>query len=155
MRCAGLPASPANPAVLWVGHLDDNKDPLTVLDGISAAARELPGLQLWCCFGKRAATGRSAEPHREDSRLRGRVQLLGRVPHETIEQLMQAADLFVLGSHQRRQRLFVDRGARLRTYRRSSPISRLFVCSPAAGRWGAMALRRFAGSARGTGRREI
>ena len=40
-----------SPAVLWVGHLNDNKDPLTVLDGVSAAARELPELQLCCCFG--------------------------------------------------------------------------------------------------------
>ena len=31
--------------------------------------------------------------------LRDRVHLLGRVPHERIEKLMRAADLFVLGSH--------------------------------------------------------
>ncbi len=28
-----------DPALLWVGHLDANKDPLTVLEGVSAAAR--------------------------------------------------------------------------------------------------------------------
>jgi glycosyltransferase involved in cell wall biosynthesis len=88
-----------DPAILWVGHLDANKDPLTVLEGISAAARELPRLQLYCCFGDapllRAVQNRIATgPH-----LRDRVHLLGRVPHERIELLMRAADLFVLGSH--------------------------------------------------------
>jgi glycosyltransferase involved in cell wall biosynthesis len=88
-----------DPVVLWVGHLDANKDPITVLQGISAAARELPGLALYCCFGSapllRAVEDRIAtDPH-----LRGRVHLLGRVSHESIEQLMRAADLFVLGSH--------------------------------------------------------
>jgi hypothetical protein len=28
-----------DPAVLWVGHLDRNKDPLTVLEGVGEAAR--------------------------------------------------------------------------------------------------------------------
>ena len=34
-----------------------------------------------------------------DPLLRDRVHLLGRVPHERVEQLMRAADFFVLGSH--------------------------------------------------------
>lgn len=87
------------PAVLWVGHLDRNKDPLTVLAGISAATHALPRLQLYCCFAEapllRAVQNRIAA----DPQLRERVQLLGRVPHQRIEALMQAADLFVLGSH--------------------------------------------------------
>lgn len=88
-----------DPAVLWVGHLDANKDPLTVLEGISAATRELPRLRLYCCFANapllRAVQSRIAT----DTRLCDRVQLLGRLPHESIELLMRAADIFVLGSH--------------------------------------------------------
>jgi glycosyltransferase involved in cell wall biosynthesis len=88
-----------DPALLWVGHLDSNKDPLAVLAGVSAATRALPRLQLYCCFGQapllRAVESRIAA----DAQLRGRVHLLGRVPHQRIELLMRAADLFVLGSH--------------------------------------------------------
>ncbi|HEY6482156.1 MAG TPA: glycosyltransferase family 4 protein [Steroidobacteraceae bacterium] len=88
-----------NPGVLWVGHLDANKDPLTVLEGISDAARNLPGLRLHCCFASapllRAVQARVAR----DLRLRDRVQLLGRLPHARIELLMRAADIFILGSH--------------------------------------------------------
>jgi glycosyltransferase involved in cell wall biosynthesis len=88
-----------DPAVLWVGHLDVNKDPLTVLGGISAAARVRPGLQLYCCFGVAPLLREVEERIAADPLLRNRVHLLGRVPHERIEQLMHAADVFVLGSH--------------------------------------------------------
>ena len=95
----GLTGLMGKPAVLWVGHLDENKDPLTVLDGVSAAAQELPELQMWCCFGTAPLLCDVRRRIAQDPRLRGRVRLVGRVPHETIERLMRAADLFVLGSH--------------------------------------------------------
>ena len=88
-----------DPAVLWVGHLDANKDPLTVLEGISSVVEALPGLRLYCCFGVAPLLREVQKRIDRDPRLRERVELLGRVPHERIEQLMRAADLFVLGSH--------------------------------------------------------
>ena len=87
------------PALLWVGHLDDNKDPLTVLAGVGAAIRALPDLRLYCCFGTAPLLGAVRARIDADPELRGRVQLLGRVPHERVEELMRAADVFVLGSH--------------------------------------------------------
>jgi glycosyltransferase involved in cell wall biosynthesis len=87
------------PALLWVGHLDANKDPLTVLAGVSAAVRALPGLQLFCCFGAAPLLGQVQARVAADPALRRRVSLLGCVPHQRIEQLMRAADIFVLGSH--------------------------------------------------------
>ena len=96
-RLTGLEGEPA---VLWVGHLNVNKDPLTVLQGISAAARELPGLQLYCCFESAPLLRAVEDRIATDTALRGRVHLLGRLPHERIELLMRAADMFVLGSHQ-------------------------------------------------------
>ena len=88
-----------DPAVLCVGHLDRNKDPLAVLDGVARAVADLPGLTLWCCFGSAPLLPSIEARIAHDPALRGRVHLLGRVPHEQIEQLMRAADLFVLGSH--------------------------------------------------------
>jgi glycosyltransferase involved in cell wall biosynthesis len=88
-----------DPCVLWVGHLDRNKDPLTVLAGISEAVRSLPELQLWCCFGTAPLLAEVEQRIGADGRLRERVHLLGRVAHERIESFMRAADFFVLGSH--------------------------------------------------------
>ena len=39
------------PAVLWVGRLDGNKDPLTVLDGFERALDTLPRATLTMLFG--------------------------------------------------------------------------------------------------------
>jgi glycosyltransferase involved in cell wall biosynthesis len=88
-----------DPAVLWVGHLDANKDPLTALAGVSEAARQLPDLRLWCCFGAAPLLPQVEERIRHDARLRERVRLIGRVPHAQIEQFMRAADVFILASH--------------------------------------------------------
>ncbi len=87
------------PAVLWVGHLDGNKDPLTVLAGVSAALRALPRLRLYCCFGVAPLWQEVQRVIASDHGLRARTTLLGRVSHARVEQLMRAADLFVLGSH--------------------------------------------------------
>jgi glycosyltransferase involved in cell wall biosynthesis len=88
-----------DPAILWVGHLNNNKDPLTVLSGISKAARFLPNLELHCCFGTAPLLKAVQRQIAGDPHLRGRVHLVGRVSHDRIEQMMQAADLFVSGSH--------------------------------------------------------
>lgn len=95
-RAAGIAG---DPLVLWVGHLDSNKDPLTVLNGISKAARTLPSLQLYCYYGTAPLLHAVQRRIAADPHLRGRVHLMGRVPHERVEHLMQAADFFVLGSH--------------------------------------------------------
>jgi glycosyltransferase involved in cell wall biosynthesis len=88
-----------DPCILWVGHLSENKDPLTVLEGVSRAVERLPGLQLWCCYGRAPLLARVQARIDSDSLLRGRVHLLGEVPHDNMEAMMRAADLFVLGSH--------------------------------------------------------
>jgi glycosyltransferase involved in cell wall biosynthesis len=87
-----------HPAVLWVGHLQAGKDPLTALDGIALAAQKLPGLQLWCAYGRAPMMAKVRARIERDPWLAGRVHLLGKVPHARIETLMQAADLFVSAS---------------------------------------------------------
>ncbi|UPG95188.1 glycosyltransferase family 4 protein [Luteibacter aegosomatissinici] len=100
------PAEPArastgvtgSPAVVWVGHLNENKDPVTMLEGFAALAEVLPDARLYCVFGS-APLGDAVKTRiASDDRLRDRVHLLGRVPHAQVETLMRAADLFVSGS---------------------------------------------------------
>ncbi|MBV8503165.1 MAG: glycosyltransferase family 4 protein [Paucibacter sp.] len=95
----GLTGLAGDPALLWVGHLDDNKDPLTVLEGVALAAERLAQLQLWCCFGQAPLLHEVQQRIATDARLAGRVHLLGPQPHERIELLMNAADFLVQGSH--------------------------------------------------------
>ena len=88
-----------DPAVLWVGRLDSNKDPLTVLDAVEIAVASLPGLQLWCCFHEQPLMAQVERRIQDSAALKERVHLLGRVPHAQIEQLCRAADIFMLASH--------------------------------------------------------
>jgi glycosyltransferase involved in cell wall biosynthesis len=88
-----------DPCLLWVAHLDTNKDPMTVLEAVSRTVAALPHLQLWCCYGHAPLARQVSRRIRRDVRLRGRVHLLGQRPHRQIEWLMRSADLFVAASH--------------------------------------------------------
>jgi glycosyltransferase involved in cell wall biosynthesis len=87
-----------DPCVLWVGHLSEGKDPLTVLDGVARAVQRLPGLQLWCAFGNAPLLDEVQARIARDPQLDGRVHMLGKVVHARVEALMRSADLFVSGS---------------------------------------------------------
>lgn len=86
------------PALLWVARLNENKDPLTVLDAVSQAARRMPDVRLWCCFTEAPLLERVRARLAAEPTLAERVHLLGAVPRARVELLCRAADLFVLGS---------------------------------------------------------
>jgi glycosyltransferase involved in cell wall biosynthesis len=88
-----------DPALLWVGRLDRNKDPLTVLAGFERALAYMPGARLYMLYGDdsllpevRARIGWSLA-------LRESVELLGRRPYREMEDYYNSADFFILGSH--------------------------------------------------------
>lgn len=88
-----------DPCLVWIGRLDANKDPFTVLEAVGRASDRLPDLRLWCCFGDAPLEDAVRDRVERDPSLRERVHLLGRVPHATVERLLQAADFLVQGSH--------------------------------------------------------
>ena len=87
-----------NPVVLWIGHLDENKDPLTILDAFSLSTRSLPDPQLWLCYQKAPLLQRVQNRLAADTEMAARVHLLGSVSHQTVEKLCRAADVFMLAS---------------------------------------------------------
>lgn len=88
-----------DPLVLWVARLDGNKDPLTVLRAVEMAALELPHLHIWCCFHEQPLLALVEAAIEASPTLSRHVHLLGRVPHDTVELLCRAADVFISGSH--------------------------------------------------------
>jgi glycosyltransferase involved in cell wall biosynthesis len=88
-----------DPCVLWTGHLDANKDPLTILSAFERATPRLDDARLWCCFGTAPLLDAVQQRIERSPALRERVTLLGRQPHATMETLFRAADFFVQGSH--------------------------------------------------------
>jgi glycosyltransferase involved in cell wall biosynthesis len=89
-----------DPVVLWVGRLDPNKDPLTVLAGFEAALAGLPDARLYMAYSDHCPLLDAVRTRiAGNPRLEASVRLLGAVPHERIEAVFNSADLFVLGSH--------------------------------------------------------
>src|SRR5881394_2251603 len=72
---------------------------MTVLDAVATVSRDLPAIRLWCCYGTAPMLEAVERRVSRDAALRDRVHLLGRVSHERVQDLMRAADVFVLASH--------------------------------------------------------
>ncbi|MGH9141579.1 MAG: glycosyltransferase family 4 protein [Vicinamibacterales bacterium] len=88
-----------SPAVLWVGRLNANKDPLVVLDGFERAARELTGATLTMIYSEDDLLAAVRERVESSPALHDRVRLVGAVAHRRMASFYSAADLFVVGSH--------------------------------------------------------
>jgi glycosyltransferase involved in cell wall biosynthesis len=95
----GAPRLPGRPALLWVGRLDRNKDPSTVLDGLERALARLPGAQLTMAFTDEALLPEVRARLAASPPLAARVHLRGALPPAELPRLYEGADLFVLGSH--------------------------------------------------------
>jgi glycosyltransferase involved in cell wall biosynthesis len=88
-----------SPAVLWVGRLNLNKDPLVVLDGFERSLRELPDATLTMIYSEEDLLEAIRHRVRRSQELNHRVRLVGAVPHDRMASFYSAADLFVVGSH--------------------------------------------------------
>lgn len=87
-----------DPALLWVGRLDANKDPVTILDALSLARGRLPDPHLWCCFTDAPLLPDLRARLAADADLAARVHLFGAVPHDRVQALCRAADFLLLAS---------------------------------------------------------
>jgi glycosyltransferase involved in cell wall biosynthesis len=87
------------PVFLWVGRLDVNKDPLTILEGFEVLLEKYRDANLYMIYSdgklltdvKKKITGSES--------LKNRVHLPGGIAHSEIELYYNSADYFVLGSH--------------------------------------------------------
>lgn len=88
-----------SPAILWVGRLNDNKDPLTVLQAFERASVAFPASRLDMIYDSAPLLSAVQARVASSEALRTRVRLLGRVAHHQLPERYSAADLFVFGSH--------------------------------------------------------
>ena len=86
------------PAILWVGRLVPNKDPLTVLRAFFLSADRLPGSTLTMIFQDAQMLKDVQQEIAAHPAAASRVRLIGEVPHHEMSAWYSAADVFVLGS---------------------------------------------------------
>jgi glycosyltransferase involved in cell wall biosynthesis len=87
-----------SPAILWVGRLNMNKDPLTVLDAFERCAADLPAATLTMIYGTDELLEEVRARIARSPALRERVHLAGAIPHERMAAYYSAADMFIAGS---------------------------------------------------------
>jgi glycosyltransferase involved in cell wall biosynthesis len=88
-----------SPALLWVGRLTAQKDPLTVLAGVARFFERRPEARLAMAYQDATLEAEVRAMCASIPALHGRVSLLGPVPHDALAAHYSAADLFVSGSH--------------------------------------------------------
>jgi len=86
-------------ALLFVGRLNANKDPLCVLDGFARFIRNRPDSTLTFVYGAATLEPEMRAKLAADAALAARVTLRGPVPNERIGAEYARTDIFVLGSH--------------------------------------------------------
>jgi glycosyltransferase involved in cell wall biosynthesis len=89
-----------NPLLLWVGRLNKNKDPITVLRGVDRAFVEIEDAQLCMVYSEATLEAEVRDFIDRSPRLQERVTLTWRVPYDAMPLYYSSADCFVSGSHQ-------------------------------------------------------
>jgi glycosyltransferase involved in cell wall biosynthesis len=98
-RAIALTGLSGAPSLLWVGRLNANKDPMTVLSGFERSLSALPDARLYMIYSDATLEPDVRARLARSPRLADRVALLGRVPFDRIPEYYSAADVFVSGSH--------------------------------------------------------
>ncbi|MGB5531206.1 MAG: glycosyltransferase family 4 protein [Ignavibacteriaceae bacterium] len=87
-----------NPVLLWVGRLNENKDPLTVLSGFSKLLLDFPDARLYMIYSKDQLKQQVSSFIEKNALLKKSVRLLGFIDYKDIDQYYNSADYFVMGS---------------------------------------------------------
>ncbi|MBF0472936.1 MAG: glycosyltransferase family 4 protein [Nitrospirae bacterium] len=97
--CRKITGFKGSPIFLWVGRLDGNKDPLTVLKGFDLALEKLPNARLYMIFKKTGLISLVEEIIKKRKRLHNAVELIGAVAHSEMEYYYNSSDYYLLGTH--------------------------------------------------------
>ncbi|HTD40047.1 MAG TPA: glycosyltransferase family 4 protein [Mucilaginibacter sp.] len=83
---------------LWVGRLNDNKDPLTVLSAFLKFAEVAQGAHLYMVYHTEELLNEIKELL-NNSVQKQAVTLIGKVPHDELQYWFNSADIILSGSH--------------------------------------------------------
>jgi glycosyltransferase involved in cell wall biosynthesis len=83
---------------LWVGRLNQNKDPLTVLRAFVQHLKQYPDARLYMIYQTNELL-EQVQALLNEQRLHKHVILLGKLPHEELANWFHAADYFISASH--------------------------------------------------------
>jgi glycosyltransferase involved in cell wall biosynthesis len=88
-----------NPIFLWVGRLDQNKDPFTVVRAFTKYLSFQPGAKLYMIFQDDKLLTDIKELINTDRKAKESISLVGKIEHSQLQTWYNAADFFISGSH--------------------------------------------------------
>jgi glycosyltransferase involved in cell wall biosynthesis len=89
---------PSGPIFLWVGRLDPNKDPMTMLRAFVQFRSSCPTFRLYMIYNSEKLKAVAVEFIRANN-LTDNIELIGEVENADLEVWYNAVDCFILGSH--------------------------------------------------------
>ncbi|HVS93560.1 MAG TPA: glycosyltransferase family 4 protein [Mucilaginibacter sp.] len=87
-----------NPVFLWVGRLNDNKDPLTVVSAFLKFAAERPSARLYMIYHTDELLSQVKDLLQRSGQ-EDNIVLIGQIPHEELLYWFNSADIILSGSH--------------------------------------------------------
>ncbi len=87
------------PVFLWVGRLNENKDPLTILKAFELYVVLKPEARLYMIYQADNLLPQVKSMLAQNTQLQQSVHLIGKVDHDTLDAWYNAADFFLSGSH--------------------------------------------------------
>ncbi len=88
-----------SPVFLWVGRLDANKNPLTVVKAFIQFARFQPGAKLYMIYQSDELLNDIKDLIHQEANTVKPINLVGKIAHEELQTWYNAADFIVSGSH--------------------------------------------------------
>jgi len=86
-------------AFLWVGRLDENKDPLTVIRAFGKFIQEQPTAKLYMIYHTEALINEIKILCKKDEKLANAVTMVGKVAHHEMQYWYSSADFIIAASH--------------------------------------------------------
>ena len=87
------------PVYLWVGRLDSNKDPLTVVKAFIAFLEYQPGARLYMIYHTDELLAEITHLIEMSNKTGQSIQLIGKRPHHELQDWFNSADFIISGSH--------------------------------------------------------
>lgn len=86
------------PVFLWVGRLDKNKDPLTVVKAFIEFLKFEPAATLYMIYHTEQLLQEISNLIRSENKAASAIKMVGKVPHQQLQVWFNAADFIISGS---------------------------------------------------------
>lgn len=87
------------PVFLWVGRLDANKDPLTVIKAFIRFLPLQPSAKLYMIYHTEELLQEIKDLTKQNITVESAIHLIGKIPHENLQAWYNKADFIISGSH--------------------------------------------------------